>query len=96
MGLLAELAEGRATHDMTIVESMSKRLNAELPLMLEEHKVIRNAAKRLAKAGRISKDAECEKFAEKVIRHSELEEQVLYPASIIIGEYLRLKLGSKR
>ena len=35
-------------------------------------------------------------FAEKLRLHAQNEEEVLYPASILIGEYLRLKLSEKR
>jgi hypothetical protein len=32
-------------------------------------------------------------FARKLILHAQTEEEILYPASILIGEYLKLKLG---
>jgi hypothetical protein len=32
-------------------------------------------------------------LAQKLILHAQLEEEVLYPASIVVGEYLKWKLG---
>lgn len=34
-------------------------------------------------------------FAEKLMLHAQTEEDVLYPASILIGEYLKLKLSRR-
>jgi hypothetical protein len=34
-------------------------------------------------------------FAEKLMFHAQTEEDVLYPASILIGEYLKLKLSRR-
>jgi len=59
--------------------------------MLNEHKTIVEALKELIKiAGRENKK-EAETFAEKLILHAQTEEEVLYPASILIGEYIKLK-----
>ena len=32
-------------------------------------------------------------FADKLILHAQTEEEVSYPTAILIGEYLKLKLG---
>ncbi|MCC2663020.1 MAG: hypothetical protein K0S35_942, partial [Geminicoccaceae bacterium] len=32
-------------------------------------------------------------FAEKLKLHAQTEEQVLYPAAIVLGDYVRLKLN---
>jgi hypothetical protein len=32
------------------------------------------------------------RFAEKLMLHAKTEEEVLYPAAILVGEYLKLKL----
>jgi len=34
-------------------------------------------------------------FAETVLNHARLEEEVLYPAAIVAGEYLKVRLGKK-
>jgi hypothetical protein len=34
------------------------------------------------------------RFAEKLMFHAQTEEEVLYPAAILVGEYLKVKLES--
>jgi len=34
------------------------------------------------------------RFAEKLMLHAQTEEEVLYPAAILVGEYLKVKLES--
>jgi hemerythrin superfamily protein len=35
-------------------------------------------------------------FATKIIAHAQNEEEMLYPAAILVGEYIKLKLGIPR
>ena len=92
LGLLPLLAEGKITPDMTKALTMTDKLKAEFPEMLKEHKAIVGALERLASAARAENKPEYVHFAEKLKLHAQTEEEVLYPASILIGEYLKLKL----
>ena len=60
--------------------------------MLLEHKEIVGALEVLAEAARKEEKDEFVHFAEKLILHAQTEEEVLYPASILVSEYLKLKL----
>ena len=91
LGLLAPLAEGAITPDMTTVISMTDRLKADLPHMLQEHQQIVAALETLAKAADKGGKPQYARFAEKLTLHAQTEEQVLYPAAILVGEYLKLK-----
>ena len=93
LGLLSTLAEGRIVPEMAEVFTMTDTLKAELPQMLEEHKAIVAALEKLRAAGKQEKKPEVARFAEKLILHAQTEEQVSYPTAILIGEYLKLKLG---
>lgn len=93
LGLLRPLAEGRATPAMAEAIAMSDRLKAELPEMLKEHKAIVAALEQLEAAARAEGKPEYVHFAEKLMLHAQTEEEVLYPASILIGGYLKLTLG---
>lgn len=91
LSLLAKLVKNENTSDMKDVLKMTDRLKNDLNEMLNEHKTIVEALKELIKiAGRENKK-EAETFAEKLILHAQTEEEVLYPASILIGEYIKLK-----
>jgi hypothetical protein len=93
LGLLSSLTEGGPTVEMRSVLAMTDRLRADLPHMLQEHKTIVAALEKLIVAARQENKPEYALFAEKLIRHARNEEEVLYPAAILVGEYLRVKLG---
>ena len=93
LGLLPLLAVGKITPDMAAVLSKTEMLKAELPRMLDEHKLILEALKSLTQAATSEEKTRFAQFARRMILHAQTEEQVLYPASILIGEYLKLKLG---
>lgn len=92
LGLLSRLAEGRVAPEMANVLSMTDRLKAEWRQMLDEHKAIISALRDLSEAAKNENKLEYARFAEKLVLHAQTEEEVLYPAAILIGEYLRLKL----
>ena len=71
---------------------MASRLKADLPHMLAEHQAIVKALDQLAAAGRTERQEAALQFAEKLKLHARNEEEVLYPAAILTGEYLKLRL----
>lgn len=77
---------------MKSVIPITDRLKAELPEMLGEHKVIVAALENLKTAAEAENKPEHARFAEKLALHAQTEEEVLYPAAILVGEYLKLKL----
>lgn len=93
LGLLPALAEGKITFEMAEVIALTDTLKAELPRMLEEHKAIVAALQKLIDAAREEKKTEHIHFAKKLALHAQNEEEVSYPTTILIGEYLKLKLG---
>jgi hypothetical protein len=93
LGLLSLLAEGKVEPEMTKVLAMTDRLKAELPHMIQEHQAIVAALQTLAHAAKEEKKMEYVRFAEKLMLHAQTEEEVLYPAAVLIGEHLKLKLG---
>jgi hypothetical protein len=93
LGLLPALAEGRITPEMAEVLKMTDKLKDELPRMLEEHQAIVGALKLMIEAANKEGKTEPVAFAEQLMLHAQNEEQVTYPTAILIGEYLKLKLG---
>ena len=92
LGLLPVLAGGKTSPDMKAAVNMTDRLKNDLDHMLLEHKEIVEALKVLIEAARNEGKEEFVRFAEKLTLHAQTEEEVLYPASILVGEYLKLKL----
>jgi hypothetical protein len=79
---------------MKDVLPMIDKLRAELPRMLEEHKLVLGALRRLASAAKQEKKPEAARFAEALKVHALTEEQVLYPAALLVGECIRARLGT--
>jgi hypothetical protein len=48
---------------------------------------------RLGDAAEREGNRQVAQFAEKLKLHAQTEEEVLYPAAIVVGDYLRLKLN---
>lgn len=93
LGLLSALAAGAATPEMAGVLTMTRRLKAELPKMLAEHERIVGALEKLRTAAHAAGMAEYELFADALVLHARTEEQVLYPAAILVGEHVARSLG---
>ena len=90
--LLPILAEGKSLQGMETVMEMTDRFKADLSHMLLEHKQIEVALKVLLDVADSGGKNEVLRFAKKLMLHVQTEEEVLYPASILIGEYVNLKL----
>jgi hypothetical protein len=93
LGALASLARGRPVADSADVLRMTEQLKTELPRMLAEHQGILTALDDLAAAADEEGHPEAVRFAEKLRTHARMEEEVLYPAAILVGEYLRKMRG---
>jgi len=92
LGLLARLARGPVTADMAAVLPLVARLKEEMPLMIQEHRAIMGAVRELAVAAETENDEQYIRFAAELMVHAQLEEEVLYPAAILVGEYVKLAL----
>lgn len=86
LGLLGPLSRGDVTPDMARVLSQTRRLKAELPHMLQEHAQIVAALEQLRAAARSAGLPQYERFAHALVQHAQTEEQVLYPAALLVGE----------
>lgn len=93
LGLLADLVKGTLVPEMADVLALTDRLEAELDGMLAEHKQIVAALSELVAAAKAENKPRYLDFAEKLILHARTEEEVLYPAALIVGRYIRLSLG---
>jgi hypothetical protein len=91
LGLLSRLSDGKITLEMKDAMAMAERLRAELDQMLEEHREIVARLKTLTEAALKENKLDYVQFAEKLTLHAQTEEEVLYPATILVGKYLRLQ-----
>lgn len=87
--LLPRIARGEVTPDMARVIPISWTLKSELPRMLEDHKQIVLALRSLMQASAEEGLDGYMEFATKMIGHAQMEEEIAYPAAILVGEYLK-------
>jgi hypothetical protein len=95
LGLLVALSEGKFDREMSEVIKMTDKLEAEMPNMLSEHKVIVAALEKLIEAAKIENKPDIVHFAEKLILHAQTEEQVAYPTALLVGRYVEMKLAPR-
>ncbi len=93
LSLLFALASGRLSPEMRDVLPITERMKHELPSLLAEHSTIVTALRKFRAAALEEKRPECAELAARIITHIQSEEDILYPVSILIGEYVKLKLG---
>jgi hypothetical protein len=93
LGLLEKLAAARFEPSMAAVLSLTDRLRAELPAMLAAHRTIVDALARLEDAARRAGRDDVVAFAQALKLHAATEEQVMYPAAIVVGEIVRRQLA---
>jgi len=72
---------------------MADKLRANYAQMLKEHEQLHEALRDLAAAAKEENQPEAAAFAENLMAHAGNEEQVLYPTTLLIGEYLKLRQG---
>jgi len=88
---LAGLAGGRLPEYPTAIIAKADRLKVELADMLKEHKAIARALEALYDAATADERPELARFARKLLLHAQMEEQIYYPAALLVGEYLKLR-----
>jgi len=96
LGLVADIARGEFTPEMAEVLPYTCWLQDNLDNMLAEHRMLRAALAEFLEAARAGGHVEHASFAAQFIDHARLEEEVLYPAAILVGHYVRLRLKHRR
>ena len=93
LGLLPRLARGDIAPGMADALAHGDWLRRNLDQMIAEHRMIAAALEELLRSA--GDRSELVSFAEALLNHSRLEEEVLYPAAIVACEYLKLRLGER-
>ena len=94
LGLLEPLARGEYSPEMARVLPLTDSLRAELPRMLEEHVAIAAATRRMGAVATEARNAEVAALAETLAQHARSEEEVSYPAALLVGEIVRIRVAA--
>ncbi len=93
LGWLPRLAEGRVTSGAVEVVAMSDLLRAERSRLFDDHVAITAAINELNDVAARQGAPDYARLAERLALHAAYEIEVLYPASIVVGEYVKASLG---
>jgi hypothetical protein len=80
---------------MREVLPMTDSLEAELPKMLKEHDAIRAATAKFRAAAVKARRDDYVRFADGLAAHARQEEEILYPAAIVVGRYVKATAPQK-
>jgi hypothetical protein len=97
LGLLAPLAARADIPAIDLAESlaMSDSLRQELPRMMEEHVRIRAAVEELRRVARAGRAVQPLQLADDLALHAKTEEEVLYPAAILVADLIRARRSAR-
>lgn len=91
LALLGPVAAGRFTPEMAAHLPHILSLRAELPRMLREHGLMVEALRNLMKAAIEEKQPGFAGVAQRLIVHAQEEEEILYPAALLVGDALKAR-----
>lgn len=89
LALLRKLGSDAVKQDLAAATQNASRLETELPQLLAEHKRITEFLQGFLTSAREVNKTEYAEYAYRLVEHMRLEEEVLYPAAILVGGYAR-------
>ena len=95
LGLLPLLASGQEPGQSEDIILLSEKARSMLNHMSVEHQLINAYIAELKEASSKESLPEIIKFENEVLNHATSEEEVFFPASILVGKYLKLKAAAK-
>ncbi len=91
LGLLPQLSSGEIPEQSKNVITLTEKLKSQLSHMSAEHQLITAFLDEMKQADTNRQYPEIIEFEKEVHKHAKIEEEVLFPASILVGDYLKLK-----
>ena len=93
LALLPKIAKGTISKDMKPAIAMADRTKAALPELQNDHLQITSLMNELIEAGKADHDEELTRLATRVAIQSLNDFEMTQPTTILIGDYLRLRLA---
>jgi len=91
LGHLSSLASGEIPERSIEVIQLTEKLKSQLNHMSAEHQLIKAWLGELKQAAVLDNHPQVIEFEKAVHNHATTEEEVYFPASILVGEYLKLR-----
>lgn len=91
LGLLPSLAKGQFPEHSKEIIMLSEKAKSQMDHMSAEHQLITAYIEELKQASTKENRPAIAEFEKEVSKHALSEEEVYFPAAIMVGEYLKLK-----
>jgi hypothetical protein len=91
LGILPLLASGKLPDQSKEVIQLSEKLKSNLSHLSAEHQLIKAYLDELKLVVAKEHMPEIIEFEKELQKHAHTEEEVLFPAAVLVGEYLKLK-----
>lgn len=91
LGQLPSLASGEIPKHSSEVIQLTEKLKSQLTHMNVEHQLIKAYLGELTQAAKHDNHPEIIEFEKQVHQHATTEEEVFFPAAILVGAYLKLR-----
>ena len=85
LGALRPLSEGKAMRDRSEVSSLYRKFTYEYPEMLEEHRQVKKLIDKVRDSAKKTQNEDAIAMMEELEHHAAVEEEVLYPAAMLVG-----------
>ena len=95
LGLLSLLASGKIPEQSKEIILLTDNLTSQLTHLSVEHQLIKAYMDELRQADTNGSHPEIIEFEKELHKHANTEEEVFFPAAILIGEYLKVKVATK-
>jgi len=93
LGLLRHLIDDKVEDPKLMAEMIgySEKLYDDLPMLRAEHQALRQAVEQLIQVADQEGQIEVATYAKHLLQHIQDEDDVFYPAAVLVGKYLDLK-----
>ena len=89
LSLLPVLARGETPAALGEALKLTEALKHEVAQMREEHRQISDALRKLAQDAEGEGKGEYVALAQELLQHQHLEEEIIYPAALLVGEFAK-------
>lgn len=96
LGILPGLAKGQIPEEAGKIILLTEKFRKNETVMLAEHQMITHYADLMMRAAKKEDHPELEGFDVEIHKHAALEEEILFPAVLVIGDYLKQRSDKDR
>jgi hypothetical protein len=95
LGLLPMLANGKVPDESKAILEMTGKFRKQYTHIGAEHQLIKAYLEEMKKNSDKNNTDKIVQFETRLLAHAATEEEILFPTTILIGEFLELKTGAK-